>query len=186
MAKFDIAFKLTLKHEGSYSNDENDPGGETYMGIAKRRQINWEGWKIIDSYKNKPHFPKSLNSDPVLFKFVKNLYKLNFWDAAKLDELNNQNISNEIFDTGVNQGIKTAIKYLQESLNILNRNQSDYKDIKVDVILGNITLSLVNNHKRDFNIIKCLNGLQFMRYYNLAKNNKKFERYLNGWLNRVF
>ena len=36
MSAFDIAFKLTIGHEGGYVNDPDDPGGETNYGISKR------------------------------------------------------------------------------------------------------------------------------------------------------
>jgi len=35
-ASFDKAFALTIGVEGGYSNDKNDPGGETKYGISKR------------------------------------------------------------------------------------------------------------------------------------------------------
>ena len=36
MSAFDIAFKITIGHEGGYVNDPDDPGGETNYGISKR------------------------------------------------------------------------------------------------------------------------------------------------------
>ena len=33
---FDKAVEFVLQHEGGYSNDPNDPGGETHWGISKR------------------------------------------------------------------------------------------------------------------------------------------------------
>ena len=36
MKDFDKALKFVLKWEGGYSNDPNDPGGETKYGISKR------------------------------------------------------------------------------------------------------------------------------------------------------
>jgi lysozyme family protein len=32
---FDAAFEITIGHEGGYTNDPNDPGGETKYGISK-------------------------------------------------------------------------------------------------------------------------------------------------------
>lgn len=37
---FDKAFKITIGLEGNYSNDPDDPGGETKFGIAKRYHPN--------------------------------------------------------------------------------------------------------------------------------------------------
>lgn len=37
---FSLACRFVLKHEGGYSNDINDPGGETNFGISKRYHPN--------------------------------------------------------------------------------------------------------------------------------------------------
>lgn len=184
MANFDISFEITLGHEGGYSNDPNDRGGETYKGIARNANKDWSGWAIIDKCKSSPNFPKSLDSDNSLQTAVKAIYKTKYWDCYKADTINNQEIANELFDTGVNQGTFVAGKYLQEALNILNRNQKDYPDLKEDGIVGNATLSILNSHKNPKGILKTLNGLQFMRYFDICKKDPTQEIYFNGWLNR--
>lgn len=35
-SSWDAAIKFVLEHEGGYSNNPNDPGGETNFGISKR------------------------------------------------------------------------------------------------------------------------------------------------------
>ncbi len=34
---YDKAFSKVMGHEGGYSHDSDDPGGETYRGIARNR-----------------------------------------------------------------------------------------------------------------------------------------------------
>jgi len=41
----------TLKHEGGYANHSADKGGETYRGITRKNNPNWQGWKYIDEVK---------------------------------------------------------------------------------------------------------------------------------------
>ena len=36
MSLFDVYFEKVISHEGGYSNDAKDPGGETNFGISKR------------------------------------------------------------------------------------------------------------------------------------------------------
>ena len=36
MSRFDDVFERVIGHEGGYSNDPNDSGGETIFGISKR------------------------------------------------------------------------------------------------------------------------------------------------------
>lgn len=185
MANFETAFQITLGHEGGYSNDPADYGGETYKGIARKKNAAWAGWTIIDGLIKNPNFPKCLDDDFSLQQSVKSFYKLNYWDVYTADKISNQEIANEIFDTGVNQGTGTAAKYLQEALNLLNRNQKDYGDLKEDGVIGNVTLGILNAHKNPKGILKTMNGLQFMRYHLIAEKDSSQEVFFNGWLNRV-
>lgn len=185
MADFTKAFLITLGHEGGYSNDVNDNGGETYKGISRKFNPDWQGWKIIDNLKRDSAFPKILDSDSALQSFTKDLYKKNYWDINKLDLISNQEIANEIFDTGVNQGVKVAAKYLQDSLNLLNRNGKNYSDLIVDGDIGSVTIGVVNSHLNQLAVLKTMNGLQFMKYVEICKSNPSQEIYFLGWLNRV-
>ena len=49
---FRKAFETVINgFEGKYVNDKYDPGGETYKGIARNMNKDFEGWKIIDSLR---------------------------------------------------------------------------------------------------------------------------------------
>lgn len=186
MADFNKAFNNTLGHEGGYSNDPNDPGGETIYGVARKKNPSWEGWPLLDNFKkDKLNFPKNALEDSSVLSHVKALYKKNYWDIHLLDTLNSQEIANELFDTGINQGTGKAASFLLLALDILNRQGKDYADVPQDGIISQSDIQIVNSHKRPQNILKTLNGLQFMHYYNITKSNPSFEDYFNGWLNRI-
>ena len=51
MANFDIEFDKLIFTEGGYVNDPDDAGGETYLGISRKHNPKWDGWKKIDSFK---------------------------------------------------------------------------------------------------------------------------------------
>lgn len=117
MANFEKALELVLKNEGGYVNDPNDNGGETYKGISRRANPQWSGWKIIDGYKKKyKDFKKKLDSDNELQKCVKSLYRSNYWNPIKGDDLVHQDMAEEIFDAAVNFGITKAIKLAQKTV----------------------------------------------------------------------
>lgn len=186
MANFNLAFQITDGHEGGYVNDPNDNGGETYRGIARKFWPNWQGWRIIDDYKFKHKLIKGqIIDDPSLNNQVRAFYKSHFWDINKLDSIVDQGIANEIYDTGVNMGIKIAAIFLQQGLNLLNRNQKYYQDIKEDGSIGPVTISMTNAHKYPRCLEKTLNILQGARYVEICKNNPSQETFFRGWLTRV-
>jgi len=61
------------------------------------------------------------------------------------DEVQSQPIANELYDTGVNRSPNMAIRYLQRSLNLANRNEKRWPDIRVDGQLGPMTLRTLND-----------------------------------------
>ena len=52
MADFMKAYLKMAPVEGLYSNDPDDPGGETVHGIARVFWPRWSGWSIVDAAKN--------------------------------------------------------------------------------------------------------------------------------------
>jgi lysozyme family protein len=116
---------------------------------------------------------------------VQAFYKKHFWDVNRLDQVSNQSIANEMFDTGVNCGIVVAANFLQRSLNLLNRNGKNYPDLIVDGKIGPVTLGVLNRHPSPKNILKCLNGFQFHWYVLICERDKSQEEFFNGWLERV-
>jgi len=189
MADFRIAFNKTGAFEGEYSNDPDDAGGETYRGIARQHHPEWEGWVMIDKYdKTAADFPAVLKRDQALSVSVEAFYKIKFWDKFLGDHIPAQEIADEMFDTGVNMGTGRAVKFLQEGLNILNRNEVLYEDIKVDGDFGTNTLRTLKTYlaKDDsMYLMKVMNILQGMHYINYMKQAPVQEKYARGWLKRV-
>ena len=188
MVEFSDAYNITLINEGGYVNDPDDLGGETYKGISRKFNPHWAGWVLIDDYKTLHEFPNNAYNDSALNLNVIMFYKHNYWDINSLDKFESQNIVNEIFDTGVNMGADRAAKFLQLTLNVLNKDNKLYDDVVEDGKIGAKTLKALNacmDYMGDEYIYKVLNILQGMQYINYAKTNKTQEKYLYGWLKRV-
>lgn len=188
MAEFELAYNITLEHEGGYVNDPYDIGGETYRGIARSYNPDWEGWLIIDNAKHQDNFPNSLKDSIVLSNMVKRFYKQNYWNLFWGDKISNQDIANELFDTAVNMGVYTSVKYLQISLNILNRSGSLYPDIVEDGKFGTNTLNTLNKYlsiDKASLLYKVMNILQGMHYIDYMRRSPIQERYARGWFSRV-
>jgi lysozyme family protein len=169
---FEKAFEMVIGHEGGYVDDPTDRGGETKYGITKK------------------YYPEEDIKNLTLTR-AKEIYYDNYWKHKKLDLDKladfHEKLAIELFDTGVNQGIVTSAKYLQESLNLLNRNEKLFDDMKVDGWAGNTTFGCLYK-LRSYDkpaLLKCVNGLQFMRYYDIVEDDPTQEKFFSGWMKRV-
>lgn len=194
MAKFEPAFDRTvLGCEGPYDDNPKDPGGETVWGITRKYQASWPGWSIIDQVpkESRKEFSAAqikIEASP-LRACVLEFYRRGPWAAVRGDEQEDQAVAEEIFDSGINCGMVTAIKWLQRALNIFNRGGKDYPDMTVDGYLGNQTLECLNTlikRRGPGLILKALNAEQGMHYIVIAEKNPDLEDFEAGWwANRV-
>ena len=189
MAEFNDAYAITSAHEGGYVNDPVDRGGETYRGIARVHHPDWRGWKRVDAQRGKEGFPKSLNADRTLQSNVRSFYKQAYWDRFQGDEIPDQAVANELYDTAVNMGVRRAVRFLQSSLNLLNRDQRDYKDLIIDGWFGDKSLStlgaLLKKDRRSDALVKMMNIQQGARYVEIMTRDASQERFARGWIKRA-
>lgn len=96
---FDQAFVKLLGHEGSYSNNAADPGGETMWGVTQRvaRANGYQGPML--------NLPRDLAAS---------IYRRSYWDAVKADLLP-ESVRFDVFDAAVNSGVTQAAKWLQRA-----------------------------------------------------------------------
>jgi lysozyme family protein len=183
MADFKTAYQKTSVVEGGYSNDSRDSGGETWKGISRNNEINWDGWPIIDAYKKLPNFPKNLSSSAELEIAVQTTYKNSYWEALNLNFINDQRMANELYDTGVNMGIGTAGKFLQRVLNVATKT-----NLAVDGKIGSKTIGVFNSlsDSDKYMVWKLFNCLQGEKYISICENNPSQEIFLLSWVSRVF
>lgn len=117
MANFNEEFNELILIEGGYVNDFDDSGGETYLGISRKNNPSWIGWKTIDSIKNQygtSGITKRLKANISLTESAKALYKERYWDIMDLDDIPSQAIAHQMFDTAVNCGVSRAINFAQQ------------------------------------------------------------------------
>jgi lysozyme family protein len=188
MAEFQEAYSKTMSHEGGYSKDPDDAGGETYKGIAKAYNGTWSGWSTIDYHKDDSDFPACLDKIVGLQNSVYSFYKEKYWNVNKLDDVDSQDIAEEMFDTGVNMGTGRAAKFLQKSLNYLNRNGSLYDNLSVDGAIGPASLGalkIVLNDGDERVLLTMMNVLQGQHYMNYMDSSPSQKKYARGWFKRV-
>lgn len=164
-SSFDIAYKNTLTHEGGYVSPEvaasiNDPGGETYKGIARRYHPNWKGWGLIDIYKSKNSSWQYYNKtryfglkhgifidNPTIDQLHKDYMKVNFWDVNKLSLFKNQSLANYVYDIGYGSAPGTAAKSLQTVLGVQADGQIGDQTIAK---LNSVNQALVFNKLKEY------------------------------------
>jgi len=99
---WETAFQMVLKHEGGFVNNPKDPGGMTNLGVTKRVWEEFVGREVDEREM------RALTPDA-----VKPLYKKNYWDKIKGDQLPS-GVDYAAYDLAVNSGVGRAAKYLQQ------------------------------------------------------------------------
>lgn len=99
------------------------------------------------------------------------IFKNGFWDRWKADEIDNQSIAELLVDWVWASGIY-GIKLPQRVLGV-----------KDDGIVGNKTLSAINNYPDKKELFNKLWNRRKKHFEDIAKNGK--EKFLKGWLNRL-
>lgn len=177
MADFQTSFSVTSANEGGYANNPRDKGGQTYRGIARNFWPGWKGWPMIDealaAHKSVNGLAKKLDG------LVAEFYTDQFWRPLGCDRLESQLIAGELFDTGVNMGIKQAARFLQEALVILGNDK-----ITVDGIIGAKTIAAANAADSELLLIT-LNLLQGSKYLDIVRRDPSQRVFLRGWLRRA-
>ena len=85
-------------------------------------------------------------------------------------------------------GTGRAGKFLQQALNLLNKNGRIYADIVEDGNVGRNTIRALNAclaYRGDEYLYKILNILQGQHYINYMTKTPIQEKYAYGWLSRV-
>ena len=154
--RFDTFIKVILDHEGGYVHDKDDFGGETNMGITRRRYPDMD-------IKN------------LTVGQAKQIYYDDFYKPLKLYRIKDDLLALHLLDMSVNSGKKNAIAILQEALLGCDN----------DGVIGPITAQAIANAEITTNMVAVYIAKRIEYYYKVSKrrNNKK---YLAGWVNRVY
>lgn len=147
--------------EGSYDNDPNDSGGETFWGVTA---VAWE------DYCGETELPE----DGLSQELAEGVY-LHFWDKMHCDELPME-LDLVVFAFGFNAGYHRANKYMQRTLGL-----------NADGIIGPITLGgyamlceMETSHLQETQYDFVELAVQY--YFSIPP----FKHYGRGWINRLF
>jgi lysozyme family protein len=184
---FDHFLPQLLQREGgaTYTNRAADRGGPTKYGVTARK---------LGEYRRLGRPATADEVRQLTEGEARALYRAEFWAGPGFDRVAtvSARIAEELLDTGVNMGAGVPGRWLQQSLNACNRRGRDWPDIEVDGQLGERTLSALRSllarrgHRAGEDLVlKCLNGLQFGRYWSILQaggpNGDQEENFV-GWI----
>ena len=155
MADFNTAVVKTLVREGGgrITDDPNDRGGLTKYGISQ-------------------HSYPLVNIRALTEAQARGIYKADFWDKVRGDDITSQIVAESLFDTAVNMGVKTASRLAQYSLGI-----------DADGIIGSGSVAAINGIDEPLFLANFTLG-KISRYVNICLKDKSQEKYLLGWVRR--
>ena len=173
MADFQPAFQKVIRNEGGYVNDPDDPGGETYKGIARQMNSKWDGWVLVDILKKQSGFPATLDRNIELQEKVQDFYHVNFWDKINGDKLSNQDVANSLFDFGVNAGVSTSCSLAQMVVGA-----------ETDGVIGDESIGLINAFDPG-QFLTSFTLAKIARYVSIVKKRPASQKYFYGWVRRA-
>ena len=186
---FTTAFAQMMGHEGGYANNPDDNGGETYCGISRKFHPAWAGWQHIDSLKERQGSIKTNTTFAILHDYVRDFYRINYWDKMKLNSFTDPRLAIDLFDTAVNCGTSAAGKFLQRTLNVLNNRAKYWADLKVD---GDVGAKSIYALERAYFMSKAalvhtaFTVIRGAFYIDIMERRESQEQFATAWLNRLW
>lgn len=157
MESFTRAVDWVLGHEGGYSADPLDPGGETRYGISKRA------------------FPTE-DIASLTIERARELYRANYW---RFDNVTDWRVAAKVMDAAVQFGLGTGVLLLQTALRAIGRA------VQVDGKYGPITEEQTNLAD-PIELSKALSVEMAVRYTEICIRFPHRRRFLRGWMRRAF
>lgn len=177
MARFLLAYASTNKREGMVlSNVPSDRGGMTFGGISRVHHPDWAGWVLIDSGDRQSER---------LLDLHRAFFKAEFWDRLRLDDVDDQEVAEKIYDAAVNCGPGMATRWAQIALGVANNQGRLWPDVVIDSRLGPVTVGVLNRMSKvargRWLWLQVFESHQEMHYVRLAIEDPSQEVNLFGW-----
>jgi lysozyme family protein len=195
MARMQPWYDEMWKSEGIWSDDPNDPGGETYRGIAHR----WHGrdviWVMIKEYVDHPNFPDVLDGDASIRARHLEFARENYWGKIRGDDYDERAslLANIVCDTRYNMGVewqREVGRAFQKTLNIWK--PEDEARAQVDGFPGANTIALLNRTvvldewgSAYLEMVKAMVYKRIESYTRIVQRDERKSGFLWGWIKRA-
>jgi lysozyme family protein len=170
---------------GTFTNRPSDKGGPTRWGVDAEALGDWRklGRPATAGEVQALGEPEAIA-----------IYRVRYFARPGFDRVAqiSARIAEELLDTGVNMGVSWPATWLQQTLNLCNRQGQDWADQLVDGAIGAVTLrglqALIQRRgvrAGEDLVLRCLNGFQFGRYVEITQAggpNGIQEQNFCGWI----
>ncbi len=158
---FATCLAFTLRAEGGYTDNPDDPGGATNMGITLATYRSWSD----DPAAGVPQI------EDMTTRVASAIYRALYWNPLRADALP-AGVDLSVFDFGVNAGIWRSARLLQRALG--------FTGDELDGCIGPETLAATD--KAD---ARALVEELFARQEHYYRSLEEFPIFGRGWLNRT-
>lgn len=164
MADFDPIYSSTLKREGGYklTNAPADKGGQTYAGVSRRANPGWAGWAYVDHGETPPT------------PLVRALYKEQYWDAMRLDDVRDNRVAESLYEFGFVAGRVISAKLAQVVIGV-----------EPDGKIGDKTIAALNGMSDPSLFLARFTIAKIARYRDIVMRDRTQSKWLLGWVNRA-
>ncbi|KAA0593125.1 hypothetical protein J2848_005223 [Azospirillum lipoferum] len=162
--RWDACVSYVLEREGGYSNDPDDPGGPTNLGITQRDLAAWRRTDVT------PEEVKALGRDE-----AKSIYRAKYWNVARCDALP-AGVDLSVFDAAVMSGPAQGVRFLQRAAGL--------PEPDVDGVVGPQTLGAVARTPSD-KLIDRIAEQRAAFYTAIVDKRPASAKFIKGWLGRT-
>ena len=173
---FEEVLAEVLGIEGGYSDTPADRGGKTNWGVT-------ETLVRVYGYMGPMH--------KLPLGKARDIYQAEFWENRRLQldviaEISGP-VATEIFEQAVNTGVKGTALRVQRVLNVLNRDEKLYPDLKLDGFLWDNVRSAIRTLRAKGDgtyLLQWLNVAQGAHYFQLCEADPSQETFARGWIDK--
>lgn len=169
MADHRLAFQKTVRWEGGFQNMAADTAN--YCDgklIGTNHGVSAIGYKQAFG-----RCPTVAEMKALTIQQAADVFKVQYWDAVKGDQIKNQSIAELVADWAWGSGPTTAIRLVQRTLGLT-----------ADGVIGSQTLAALNG-RNSAAIFAKLHAAREQHFRSIAAASPAKAQFLKGWLNRL-
>lgn len=170
MDNFQYALEKTLRWEGGYQDNPNDPGNFNSAGVNIGTNMGISA-PVLEAYMGTR--PTREDMLTLSHDTAAEIYRRDYWSAVRAGEIINSDLAALIFDMAVNHGPASAVRAAQRAVGV-----------KADGVMGPITLAALNRGN-PARIIAAMVDARLNLYRQIVNRKPNMQVFYKGWVKRA-